>query len=172
MTTFNTFGGRNRDQQDFIERHVFGEVEHTSAGAIVKVRGTGSEDEEAPILSTGVGYNFPKNFNTEVFLLSHGSDTAHKYALITIPRDKQRPWKAGTGGIQHPTDPNKALEFNEKRTHLTDGNYAVGSGTFEVKDGKVYFRCDVVIDGKLTVNAQVITPVVNAGSESVPGFEA
>lgn len=173
MTSFNKYDqGRDRDQQDGMERHVFGDIEYTAAGAMHRARGTGTEDVEVPVVNLGIGMNFSKDTNTEVFLLSMGSDTNAKVALITIPRDKQRPWKEGTGGIQNPTDPNKAFEFNAKRAHVTDPNFAIGEGLFEVIDGKIYIRADVIIGGRLTANTEVVTPTVSAGTATVPGFEA
>lgn len=173
MTSLHTFPGRDRDQQDGTERHVYGKIEYISGkGAIIKVRGTGTIDEEAVLLNTGASANYPENHNTEVILLAGGSDTNQKYAILTIPRDKQRKWKEGTGGIQHPTNGDLALEFNEKRTHLTDGNYAVGDGgTFEVAGGSVYFRADVYISGSLSVNGALLSPPPSGGAVPVPPFD-
>lgn len=172
MTSFAGYGERTRDVQDGFERHVWGKLEYVNGkGSVIKVRGTGSKDEEAPVMNLGYGFNMAENSNTEVFLLSGGSDTNMKFAITTIPFDKQRKWKEGTGGVQNPTDPEKALEFNAKRAHVTDKNFAVGDGLFEVKDGKVYIRADVVITGKATVNGNVVTPTVTAGTEAVGGFD-
>ena len=172
MTTFNEFTDRNRDQQDGFERNVFGKLEYVKgAGAIVKVRGTDTQDEEMPVLNIGYSANYPKDFNTEVFGVSHGSDTDQKYAIMTIPRDKQREWKENTSGIQNAQDPKKAIEFNKKRTWGTEDNWAQGaSGALELKDGKLYFRVPVVADKTITVNDKVITPAVISGKEAVPGW--
>lgn len=171
MTSMIGFPDRNRDMQDGLERHVFGSIEYLDSGAVMKVRGNGTVDEEVILLNLGQGMNFPKDTNTEVFLMASGSDTNMKFALLTIPRDKQRHWKEGTGGVQHPTDPERAMEFNDKRTHLTDGNYAVGSGEFEVKDGKIYFRGDVFIGGDLNVTGAIKGPLPSGGATPPPGFE-
>lgn len=127
MTTFQPFRIRNRDQQDGFERHVWGELEYVDgAGAIMKVRGTGTEDEEAPVLNIGYGFNLPKDSNAEVMLVSLGSDTDQKFAIPTIPHDKQRQWAEGTGGIQSPTDPERAVEIGADGTWLKDGKFFLG----------------------------------------------
>lgn len=174
MTTWTNYPIRNRDQQDGFERHVWGRLQYLpDAGAIVTVRGTDTQDEEAPVLNIGYGVNFSSNFNTEVMLVSLGSDTGQKYAIVTIPRDKQRQWREGTGGVQHPSDPERALEFNSTRTHLTDGNFAVGeSGVLEVRGDTVYIRGKLVVEETATVNQRVITPDVDPGTAPIPGFEA
>lgn len=171
--SFSRFQERSRDINDGIERHAYGEIEYVpNKGAIIRVTGTGSEDKEAILLNTGFGFNLKKDTDAEVLLLSGGSDTNQKFALANIPHDKQRQWKEGTGGVQHPLDASFALEFNSKRAHITQGKFAVGDGLFEVKDGKVFIRGDVVVSGKLTANSEVVTPVVNNGTEAIPGFEA
>lgn len=127
MTSWNAFSDRNRDQQDGFERGVWGEVEYVDgAGAVMRIRGTGTEDEEAPILNTGFGFNLPKDSNAEVFMVSHGSDTNQKYVIPTIPRDKQRKWAEGAGGIQHPTNGDRAFEINNTDTWLKDGTFIIG----------------------------------------------
>ena len=156
MTTHKNFHERNRDAQDGTERHVFGKLVYLDkAGAIVTVNGTGTQDQEAIVLNSGYGMNFEDDENTEVFLVSSGSDKSQKFAIVTIPRDKQRKWGKGRGGIQNPLDPDKAVELNEKRVHATDPNFAVGQGLVEVIDGKVYIRANVQIGGELLVNGQV-----------------
>lgn len=173
MTSFNNFPERNRDMQDNMERMVFGKLTNLGTGATVKLRGNGTEEEEVVVLNIGQGMNFPENTNTEVFVLMSGSDSNAKFALLTIPRDKQRPWGEGKGGIQNPMDPNKAIEFNEKRTWATEGNFAVGdNGIFEVKDGKVYIRADVVVEGQVTSNNRFKSPNPGVtGTEDIPGFD-
>lgn len=174
MTTFIDPPSRNRDIQDLFERQIFGSITYGKAGGIVKTRGTLTRDEEAPVLSLGIGFTYPDDTNTEVFLLSHGSDTTQKYALISIPRDKQRAWKKGTGGVQHPLDPKRALEFNEKRTFLDDGNYATRNGTFEVKDGDIYVRGNIYCTGQVIANMGYVGPDIHndVGQADIPGFEA
>jgi hypothetical protein len=173
MTTFESFPSRNRDVQDGIERMVFGKLTHLGTGTVATLRGNGTQDEEVVVVNIGQGMNFAENTNTEVLVFASGSDTNMKFAMLTIPRDKQRPWKEGTGGVQHPTDPDRALEFNDKRTHLTDGNYAVGeNGTLEVRGGTVYIRGDLIVEGKVTANEKVRTPKSENGTDDIPGFEA
>ncbi len=169
MTSFESFQSRNRDVQDGVERHVFGEIFFDKDnGAYMKVRGNGTEDEEVIVLNTGLGQHYSKDTNTEVVLFASGSDTGLKFGLITIPRDKQRQWKEGTGGVQHPTDPDKALEFNAKRAWITD-NFAVLMGMLEVKDGEVYIRGTLKAQ---TVEAgNFVGPIPSGSMSPIPGFE-
>lgn len=139
MTSFQRFRDRNRDMQDGIERHVYGEQEYLDgAGSVIKVNGTDTEDEEAAVLNIGgVSFNLKKGANAEVILLSGGSDTNLKFAIMTIPRDKQRKWAEDTGGIQHPLDPDRAIEFNGDETWLKEGTFKIGHDkTIELSVGK------------------------------------
>jgi hypothetical protein len=165
---------RSHDVTDGIERHVFSEQEYLKeAGSIVKVKGTDSEDQEAPVLVGSVSFNLKKDHNTEVFLLASSSDTTLKMAVMTIPKDKQRRWEEGSGGVQHPTDAEFALDFSDKLAHLTKNKFAVGEkGEFEVKGEEMYIRSKkVIIDGELIVNKQVKTPTIAKGNEDPPKFE-
>lgn len=173
MTSFSSESGDRRDRQDLVERHVFGAQEYVAgAGSVVRVRGTGTEDQEATVINAGYGFNLAKDTNAEVMLLSAGSDTNMKFALMTIPHDKQRQWKEGRGGVQNPLDASHALEFKDGKVHLTKGEFAVGeSGIVEVKDGVVYIRGNLVVSGTVTANGQVITPTVSSGTEPIPGFD-
>jgi hypothetical protein len=179
VTSLNRFGDRNRDMQDGIERHVWGEQEYLDgAGSIIRVRGTDTQDEEAVVLNSGHSFHLPKDSNTEVFLLAGGSDTSQKFAMLSIPRDKQRKWKEGTGGVQHPTDPARALEFNDKRSYIDDTGFATRGGVFEVKDGKIYIRGELVVEGDISTagtfkspNAPKTPPTIGGSSVTVPGFE-
>jgi len=175
MTSFNNFNSRNRDMQDGAERHIFESVEYVKgSGSYVKVKGTGTEDVEAPVIHIGYGHTPSKGADAEVITLSLGSDPNLKFALVQIPADKQREWKEGRGGIQHPSDPTHALEFQDGKLKLTKGIFTVGeNGTLEVRDGQIYFRGDMTITGKLTVNGGVITPDVSPGTDDkVPEFDA
>lgn len=174
---------RPRDIQDLAERHVFGEIEYVSgAGSVIRVRGTGTEDLEMPVINTGYGFNLSKDYDAEVISFSLGSDTNLKFALPTIPHNKQRQWAVGTGGVQHPTDPERFLEFNDKRTWLKDGAYAFGEGgALEISGNNVTIRGDVTIAGKLNVNGDtnfagsnnLSNPVVGPGNNTtIPGFSA
>lgn len=173
--SFTRFRERSRDLQDGTERHVWGEQEYLkSAGSIIKVKGTDSEDQEAAVLNIGgVSFNLKKDSDTEVFLLASSSDTTLKVAVMTIPKDKQRRWMEGAGGVQHPTDPEFALDFSDKLAHITKNLFAVGEkGEFEVKGEEMYIRSKkVIIDGELIVNKQIKTPVVAKGNEDPPKFE-
>lgn len=142
MSTQNRPRARNQDSEDLVETHVFQTLEYVDgAGAVVKVKGNGTEDEEVQVIHIGMGFNLPDGTDAEVVLFSGGSDTNYKLALMTIPHDKARKWKAGRGGVQHPLDPAKALEFNEKRAHLKEANCAIGNGgAFECKGDVTYIR--------------------------------
>lgn len=157
MTTYNNFGSRNRDNQDGIERHLWGKLTYEdSSGSYIEVKGTGTTDYDVGVINVGYSFNIPDNSNAEVFVVTDGSDTNQKYAFLTLPRDKQRQWKANTGGVQNPLDPNKALEFNPKRTHLRDNNIAFGdNGIFEVVGDKIIIRGSLQIKGDLIVGGKI-----------------
>lgn len=166
MTTFQGFPIRNRDQQDGFERHIWGSLEHTDAGAIMTVKGTDTEDQEAPVLNIGYGFNVPADTNTEVMLVSLGSDTDQKYAVPTIPRDKQRKWAENSGGIQHPTNGDRAVEINGDEVWLKDGTFKIGNDkeiTLTVSGGSATLsfggtfkiESDVEIEGDLKVSGDV-----------------
>jgi hypothetical protein len=175
MTSFTRFRERSRDVQDGTERHVWGKQEYIkNAGSIIKVRGTDTEDQEAGVLNIGgVSFNVKEKFNTEVMLLSSSSDTTLKMAILTIPKDKQRRWEEGHGGVQHPTDDTFALDFGDNLAHLTKNKFAVGEkGEFEVKGDKLYIRAkEIIIDGELIVNTRIKTPEIVQGSKDIPKFE-
>lgn len=127
MTDFTNFRDRNRDQQDGIERGMWGLRTYVDgAGSHMSVRGTGTLDEEVPVINMGYSFNLPKDSNAEVVMLALGSDTNDKVALLTIARDLQYQWGEGQGGIQHPTDPNRRIEFNGDETWIKDGTYILG----------------------------------------------
>jgi hypothetical protein len=168
------FRERSSDVQDHVERHVWGELEYIEAGAIIKVKGTDTEDQEANVIVPGSGASFKlkKDTDSEVFLLASSSDTNLKLALLTIPRDKQRRWKEGQGGIQHPTDPEFALDFSDKLAHVTKNKFAVGEkGELEVRGGDVYIRGRLIVEKEVVANKLVKTPQVVNGTEGIPGFE-
>ena len=175
MTSFTQFRERSRDMNDGTERHVWGKLEYVkNAGAIIKVRGTDTEDQEAAVLNVGgVSFKVKEKFNTEVMLLASSSDTTLKMALLTIPKDKQRRWMEGHGGVQHPTDDTFALDFSDNLAHITQNKFAVGEkGEFEVKGDKVYIRAsEIIIQGELVVNKFIRTPDVVRGTKDIPGFE-
>lgn len=178
MTTLQHFSDRNRDQQDGIERHVWGEQEFTKAGSIIRVRGTGTQDDEAVVVNNGIGMHLPKDTNTEVFLLAGGSDTTQKFAMLSIPRDKQRQWAEGNNGIQAWNDPARALEFNAKRMYADDENFATRGGVFEVKGNDLYVRGNLYVDGIIGATGEIQSPTppktpppVGGASVTVPGFE-
>lgn len=178
MTTFNRFPDRNRDMQDGFERGVWGKITYTNNGATMTVRGTQTVDEEVVVLISMFGFSYGEDHNSEVFMFAGGSDTMQKYALPMIPRDKQRAWKEGTGGMQHPSDPERALEMNDKRAYMDDPNFATRDGIFEVKDGTLYIRGDVFVDGDLSVAGNIRASGIVQGSivdspasVTVPPFE-
>jgi hypothetical protein len=142
---------------------------------LIKVRGNDTEDKECEVAFVGsCAFKLPKDANCEILMISTGDDTTLKVAVLTPPKDKQRRWKEDTGGIQHPTDPEHALEFNKTRAHLLKDQFAVGKdGIFEIKDNKtVFFRADkVVFQGKIVVNERVETPDLVKGKETIPGIE-
>jgi len=174
MTSFTHFRERSRDINDGTERHVWGKQEYIKKnGSIIKVRGTDTEDQEAGVLVVGgVSFNVKEKFNTEVMLLAGSSDTTLKMALLTIPKDKQRRWEEGHGGVQHPTDDTFALDFSDSLAHLTKNKFAVGEkGEFEVRGDKVYIRASqIIMEGELIVNKRIKTPEIVQGKEPIPGF--
>lgn len=166
MTSFATFPARNRDQQDGAERHLFDSLEYVpGAGSVVKVKGTGTEDIEAPVIQSGYGFNPKKGADAEVLLLALGSDTNMKFALVNIPAEKQREWKEGRGGIQNPDDASHALEFQDGKLVLTKGTFTTADGSIEVRNGQTYIRGNVTVTGVLTANGGVVTPNVSPGSD-------
>jgi hypothetical protein len=172
--TFLPYTARSKDVQDGTERHVWHELKYESAGAIIKVKGTDTEDEEAMVLNiAGASFKLKKDHDTEVFLLSSSSDTQLKMAVLTIPKDKQRRWPENEGGIQHPTDPDVSVHFSDKMTHVTKNKFGVGEkGEFEINGDQGVFRVSkLIVDGELVVNKRVITPEVVAGSQAPPGFQ-
>lgn len=174
-SSFLQYRERSRDVQDGTERHVWGKQDYVEkGGSVIKVRGTDTEDQEAHVLVIGgVSFNVKEKFNTEVYLLASSSDTTLKAALLTIPRDKQRRWMEGSGGVQHPTDGDFALDFSDKLAHLTKNKFAVGEkGEFEVKGNQGFFRVKkLIVDGELVVNKRIVTPDIVKGKEKVPKFE-
>lgn len=154
--------------QDGFERHAYSRLEHNDTGAVVTVKGTGTEDVEAPVLNTGYGFALDDDAAAEVFLLSGGSDTGLKFAMLTLPRNKQRKWAKNTGGIQNPTDPEKAVELGPDGAWIKEGTVFLGddkkikltiSGdNLTIEGGNVDFKCD-----KLTHNG------VNIGDDHKHG---
>lgn len=171
MSTFNRFADRNRDQQDGIERHIFAKIEKIDkAGHIIKVKGNGTEDEEAVFLNIlGLGFSWPDDTEAEVHLLSMGSDTNAKFAIVTIPRDKERKWPKKANGLQKWDDPQKFLQFGEKRIHLSDKNIALGDkAQIEIKDGKIYIRGDLYVEGEIRAKKDIHTPTIRSLNSDVP----
>jgi hypothetical protein len=174
MSSFLPYPSRSQDVQDGLERHVYGEVEYHDAGAIIKVKGTDTADEEATVLVMGAGsFKLKKDHDAEVFLMASSSDTQLKMAVLQIPHDKQRRWPENEGGVQHPTDEEFSLHFSDKLAHVTKNKFAVGEkGEFEIKGDTGIFRVSkLIVDGELVVNKFVRTPDVVRGTQSPPGFE-
>lgn len=138
MTTNNRFADRNRDAQDGIERHVLDEMTYIDgAGFVLKTNGTGGTvDQEVVFMNIGgVGLHVPKGTDVEVLTFAGGSDTHLKYGIILTPPGKERKWKPGFSGTQKWNDPERALQFGDKRAHLIDKNLALGTkGNFEITD--------------------------------------
>lgn len=153
MTDFTGYRSQRRDIQDGIERGVWGSVEDvTGAGRVMTVRGTGTVDTELPMMMFGYGFNLAENSNAEVIMVSLGSDVNDKVAIPTLPRDKQHPWGEDEGGIQHPTDPDRRIEFNATDTHHTDGVHTFGPNkelTVTIAGGVV----TLTINGDLNIAA-------------------
>jgi len=172
--TFLPYSARNKDLQDNLERHIYGEVTYEEKGSTIKVAGTESNDEEVMVMNVGGShFKLKKDTDAEVFLIASSSDTTMKAAILTIPVDKQRRWPEDEGGIQHPTDEEFALHFSDKLAHLTKNKFAVGEkGEFEVKGDAVYIRAKkIIFDGELHVTKLIKTPQVTTGPESPPSFE-
>ena len=164
MTTKNSFDSRNRDMQDGTERHVHDELTYDdAAGAIIKVKGNGTEDPDVYVLRIGgIWLHLPKGTNADVFLLAGGADTTQKHALLDIPRDKHKKTKAGTTGIQHPTNPDISVEVSDKGVRVYGDNFAVGKdGDFEIKDGKGIFRKGLTVVGGIKADT-IETPELTA----------
>jgi phage baseplate assembly protein gpV len=155
MSDFTRYPSSLRDTQDYVERGVWGGSEDVpGAGQMMRVRGTGTEDLEVPILSFGYSFNLGGgDANAEVVMFSLGSDVNDKVALPCIPRDQAFQWPAGTGGVQHPQNPERRLEYNADETWLKDGNYKLGDN----KEVEV-----VVNGGAVTINirpdAEIVVP--------------
>jgi hypothetical protein len=173
MTTYQNYNSTIPNDQDHNEVGVYGEVTYPEVGAIIRVRGNDTEDQEVEVAYYGgVSFKLPKDFDAEVTMISTGNDTTLKVALLSPPKDKYRRWKENTGGLQHPTDPEHALEFNKTRAHVTKDAFAVGpKGTFEVKDGKVFVRGDLTVEGVVIANKEVKSPVYNNGSQQIAALE-
>jgi hypothetical protein len=77
------------------------------------------------------------------------------------------------GGVQHPTDPEFALQFSDKMAYVTKNKFAVGEkGEMEVRGDQAYLRVKkLIVDGELVVNKQIITPKIIPGAEPPPDFE-
>lgn len=159
MTDFTGYRSRTRDIQDQIERGAWGSVEDVpGAGRMMSVRGTGTIDYEVPILNIGYGFTLAQNSDAEVVMLSLGSDVDDKVALTVLPRDLQFQWPVGTGGVQHPTNPERRLEYNDDETWLKDGNYKLGNK----KEVEV-----VIAGGNVTINVNGTTTIVSSGDMSI-----
>lgn len=115
-------------QQDLAKMSVWGaRTEVAGAGAVMRVRGTHGEDSELPVVNFGYSFNLSTDANAEVITMNMGSDPNQMFAFPTLPRDAQRAWPEGTGGVQHPTDGGRYFEFNANETHLSDGTFVVGT---------------------------------------------
>lgn len=159
MTDFSSRSDNQRDRQDHVERGMWGDLAYQNgAGAYLKIRGTGTVDEEVTLLNLGYGFNLPVDSNAEMVMLSLGSDVNDKVALASIPRDKQHPWGQGQGGVQHPTNPDRRVEFNDDELWLRDGNFALGDN----KEVKV-----IVSGGVVTITTIGATNITSGGAMTI-----
>ena len=179
MTSFTPYSARTRDIQDLVERGMWGSLVYVpGAGASMSVRGTGTFDEEVPLLNLGYGFNLPADSDAEMVMLSLGSDVNDKVVLATLPRNLQYAWGEGQGGVQHPTDPTRRIEFNDDETFLTDGNYVLGpdrsitlgivgdDATINLAGGGTI---NIASDGQVTVGGNISISVAGNATISAGG---
>lgn len=170
MSDFTTPRSNTSDVEQSIERGVAGTFTNQGdAGRVMSVRLTDWEDVELPVFNLGYSFTLPPNTNAEVLTFALGNDVNDKVAVPQLPRDKQYQWPEGTGGIQHPTDPDRRVEFNKDETHHTDGVHVFGPNKeikITVSGGSVTLEVAGTLDiksTKLTHNG------VNIGSTHVHG---
>lgn len=167
MTTRHGFAERNRDSQDQTERHIYAITEYVKgAGRYMRMKGTGSEDDEVPVMSPwGLGGAYPKDTNAEVYAFAWGADTNAKGVLADMPADKQRNWKEGTNGIQSWQDKDHAVIFGRDAISVVGKRLSLLGGLIEIDAaaGKVYLRGEVHI-GKLRATG--------AGAPVIPAYDA
>jgi len=169
VTTYQGYHSTVYNDEVENEVGVYGDVTYPGVGAIIRVRGNDTEDQEVEVAYVGgCSFKLPKDANCEITMISTGNDTTLKVAVMTPPKDKQRRWKENTGGIQHPTDPEHVLEFNNTRAHVTKDAFAVGpKGTFEVKNGEVFIRGPLTVEGIITSNKLVKAPQYTEGTQPI-----
>lgn len=165
MTDFTTPRFQQRVTQDYMERGVWaGSQNVEGAGMTMSVKGTGTVDMELPIVNFGYSFNLGSgDYDSEVIMVALGSDVNDKVAIPVLPRGLQYQWAAGTGGVQHPTDPNRRVEFNGDETWLKDGNYKLGNNK----------EVEVVVDGgSVTINVSGDTNINSSGGMNIttPSF--
>lgn len=167
MTDFTTRNGRQRDQQDGVERGAWGTFEDVAgAGSVMSVRGTGTVDLELPIVNFGYSFRLSADSNADVIMLSLGNDVNDKVALPVLPADLQHQWGVGQGGIQHPTNADRRLEYNDDETWLKDGEYKLGDN----KEVAVTIAGGVVsisVTGDSTIAVTGTTDVTSGGALTV-----
>lgn len=140
MTTSKTYDERNRDIQDGFERHIFRKMEYTDTGALVAVEGSGTREEDVPVINTGYGFTPKEDTELEAFLHGDGSDASNKFAVLSLPRDKQRKWPENAGGMQHPFNADKFVQFDDDSIWLKDGKFTLGNNqelTVTISNGTV-----------------------------------
>lgn len=153
---------RSRDIDELLRRAVWGSQTYLpGAGSIMSVRGTDYLDEDMPVINFGYSFNLPADSNAEVITLAVNSDTNQKMALPTLPRDVQHQWGEGQGGIQHPLNPERRIEFNDEETWVKDGKYVLGNNrevSVEVAGGVVTISvngdANIESSGDMTLSAQ------------------
>lgn len=155
MTARGRVAGRY-SQQDQVTTEVWGErTDVDGAGSVLSVRTTRGDDEELPVVNFGYSFNVAADTDTEVMTLNLGADPNAKVAIPILPLSSQRQWPVGTGGVQHPTDAGRYIEFNGDETHLSDGTFVVGSNrevTITVDGSNV----TISTGGNMTLQAQAV----------------
>ena len=148
-----------RDAQDVVERHVYSELEVTSTGAKVHIKGNGTEDVDVPVVFLGQLHNMKKDTNAEVHLIGNGSDTDLKLAFVTGPRDKHYKSKPGESWGQDPVDPDTRHGYTPNGFRMaakdkTIAEWSAGMFEIDVKNKMVYFRVPVKFGDTIYADVQ------------------
>ena len=115
------------ERQDRIRRGLFDGFEETNgAGRVMDIKGTGWDDQEVVLINCGYSFNPAAGLVSEVLSLDAGADTDNRHALMTIPRDRQYSWPAGTSVIQDAGNPELRVEVGPTGLRVTNGTVFVG----------------------------------------------
>jgi len=158
-------GAGPRTQEELLQLGVYGEVEVVAgAGRVMSVEYSEQTDLELPIANFGFGFSLASFSDAEVLTLSVGADPNAKMALPMLPRDVQRDWPVGAGGIQSPTTPDRFVEINEDETHLQDGVFVFGEErelVVTVAGGNVTMEVSgnlsLNVSGDVAINSSALT---------------